>query len=100
MASLKVFQTQDQPMMLMQKAWSSALNPILANYITQGIVLSGIELLANDPLTFNHYLSRQMNGWFIIDNTAFCEIKRTEPLNNTTLTLEANANTTISLWVF
>lgn len=97
---LNIFQTSDQTMMLLQKQWSSELRPLLANPLTQGMQLNNITLVANTPLTFPHYLGRQMQGWWPTDNTAFCEIKRTLPLNSQTLTLEANANTTISLWVF
>ena len=86
--------------MLMQKQWKSQLDPVLANSLMQGSVIPGIVLNANIPLTFDHYLGRQMIGWIVIDNMNFCEIIRTKPLNSTTLTLEANANTTISLWVF
>lgn len=98
--ALKIYQTEDQSSMLMQKQWASQLNPILANNLTQGLIIPNIPLANGVPLTFNHYLGRQMTGWIVIDNIAFCEVKRTEPLNLTTLTLEANANTSISLWVF
>lgn len=98
--ALNIFQTPDQPMMLMQKQWSSQLNPFLANILIQGRPITSIDLVANTPLTLNHYLGRQMIGWILIDNTAFCEVKRTQLLNSQTLTLEANADTTISLWCF
>lgn len=97
---LNLFHTQDQTSMLQQKQWKSQLDPVLANSLMQGSILPNIILDANVPLTFNHYLGRQMIGWILIDNTAYCEIKRTSPLNSQTLTLEANANTSISLWVF
>jgi len=100
MGLLNIFKTNDQSSMLMQKQWSSVLNPLISLNLTQGLIINEIELIANTPNTFNHYLSKQMNGWIVIDNNSFCEIKRTQPLNNTTLTLEANANATISLWVF
>ena len=98
--AVNVFQSKDQTFMLMQKQWSSELNPLLANTLTQGAFLNNITLIANVPLTFNHYLGKQMQGWYVTDNTAFAQIKRTAPLNNQTLTLESNANTTLSLWVF
>jgi hypothetical protein len=100
MGLLNIFKSQDQTLMLMQKQWSSQLNPLLSNIMTQGAPLPNITLAANTPLTFNHYLGKQMTGWFIIDNTSYCEIKRTQPLNSTTLTLESSAATTIALWVF
>lgn len=97
---LNLFNDSDQTYMLQQKQWKSELDPLLSNPLTQGSLLKSINLTANTALVINHYLGRQMQGWFIVDNTSFCEIKRTAPLNNQTLTLEANANTTISLWVF
>lgn len=98
--ALPLIQTTDQDLSLMQQRWSSELNPVLANLLIQGAVLPNISLVANVPNTFPHYLGKQMTGWMLIDNTAFCEIKRTQPLNSKTVTLSSNANTTISLWVF
>lgn len=96
---LKIFQDPDQTLMLMQKQWASQINPVLGNYLNKDNVIN-VTLVANTPLTFNHYLGTQMVGWTIVDNTAFCEVKRTQPLNSQTLTLEANANTTLALLVF
>lgn len=86
--------------MLMQKSWSSQLNPILANPLMQGAILSDIQLVANVPLTINHYLGRQMLGYVDIGKNADATVWNTLPLNSQTLTLEADANVTISLWVF
>jgi hypothetical protein len=97
---LNIFQNPDQSSMLMQKQWASQLNPILGNPLLQGSAISQINLTANVPLTINHYLGRQMQGWFITDITTNAIVWRTKPMNSQTLTLEANSNTTISLWVF
>ena len=97
---LNLFQSSDQDLMLMQKSWASQINPVLSNVFLQGSFLTNINLVANTPLVINHYLGKQMNGWLVVDNTAFCEVKRIAPLNNSTLTLEANATTSISLWCF
>ena len=99
--ALNIFQDPDQTLMLMQKQWSSQLNPVLANALLTGTQLSNsITLVANTPLTFNTYLGRQMVGWIITDNTANCTVWRTQPLNSQTLTLESSADTTISLWIY
>lgn len=86
--------------MLMQKQWASQLNPLLDNPIIQGFSISNISLVANVPITLNHYLGRQMQGWFITDINSNAIIWRTKPMNSQTLTLEANANTVVSLWIF
>lgn len=98
--ALNIYHTQDQTLMLMQKQWSSQINPALANMMLAGAVIANVELVANTPLVFNHYLGKQMTGWEIVDKTAFADVIRTQPLNNTTLTLESNVDVTISLWVF
>jgi hypothetical protein len=97
--ALNLFKSQDQTLMLMQKQWMSQLNPLLGNILTQGSLLSGQKLI-NGSTTFNHYLSRQMTGWLIVDQNSLASIYRSEPLNNTTLTLTSSAACTVSLWVF
>ena len=97
--ALNVFKSQDQTLMLLQKQWTSQLNPLLAVSLTQGSLLPNIKLI-NGINTFNHYLGRQMNGWMIADQNAAASIFRSAPLNSQTLTLTSNAVVTVSLWVF
>ena len=85
--------------MLLQKQWTSQLNPLLAVSITQGSLLTEVKLI-NGATTFNHYLGKQMSGWFIADQNALASIYRSAPLNSQTLTLTSNAVVTVSLWIF
>lgn len=97
--ALNLFQSPDQILMLMQRQWSSQINPLLAVSLTQGSLLSNITII-NGSNTFNHYLGRQMQGWFITDQNALASIYRSAPLNSQTLTLTSNAAVTIALWIF
>ena len=80
--------------------WSSALNPILANLLVQGLPLESVILVANTPQVLNHSLGRTQVGFIITDQSAAASIFRTQPLNDQTITLESNANVTINLWNF
>jgi len=97
--ALNIFKSPDQTLMLLQKQWTLELNPLLAVSLTQGSLLPNIKLI-NGANTFNHYLGKQMTGWFIIDQDALAEIYRSQPLNSQTLTLTSNAVVTIALWIF
>lgn len=97
--ALNLFKSSDQTLMLLQKQWLSQLNPLLNVPIVQGSELKNIKLVSGAN-TFNHYLGKQMTGWFVIDQNAVASIYRSLPLNNQTLTLTSNAAVTVSLWVF
>lgn len=83
----------------MQSTWASQINPVLANPLVNGQLLTG-QALINGVTVVNHLLSRQMQGWIIVDQDAAANIYRSAPLNTQTLTLTSNAATTIALWVF
>ena len=83
----------------MQKQWSSLLNPLLSVSLTQGALLPNVKLVMGNN-TFNHYLGRQMQGWFIVDINQDVSIYRSQPLNSQTLTLNSSDPVTVSLWVF
>lgn len=97
--ALPIQQTKDQDFALMQQRWASQLNPLLANLLVQGNILNDI-VLVNGAKTFNHYLGRQMVGYFVVDQTASASIFRSAPLNSQTLTLTSSAAVTVNLWVF
>ena len=99
MSALNLFKSSDQSLMLLQKQWMSQLNPLLASILGQGNLLPNINLI-DGINTFNHYLGRQMQGWFIVDNDANANIYRSAPLNNQTLQLTSSASCTINLWIF
>lgn len=97
--SLPLYKNDDQVMQLMQTNWKSRLDPVLSNPFVNGNLLTGI-ILANGSTTFPHLLSRQMQGWTIVDQNAPAAIYRSKPLSPTTLTLTSSAATVVSLWVF
>lgn len=88
------------PLDLLQTQWSQQLNQLLRMPILQGTMLTNITLTAATPRAIQTKLNRIAQGWFLTDNQADCRVWRTEDFNVTTLTLESNANTTISLWIF
>jgi hypothetical protein len=71
----------------------------LANQLMQGLLLKNIALNIGDNV-INHLLGRMMQGWILTDQSAGATIYRSQPLNDKTLTLNASAGLTISLWVF
>lgn len=88
------------PWELAQTRWAATLNPVLANPVLNGGIIQDIVLIATTPQAINHLLGRMQQGWFLVDNMANAAIWRTKAFNQYTLTLEASANTTISIWVF
>jgi hypothetical protein len=91
---------QNLPYELMLTQWAYKINPYISNPIVLGRAINSIFLSANTPTTIPIGLNRMQQGWFLIDNNADCRVWRTEALNAQTLTLESNADTTISIWVF
>lgn len=85
--------------MLWQTKWKSALDPITANPLIDGILLQNV-LLTNGANTINHKLQRNPKGWILVDTTAAISLWRTLPFNNLSLNLFCNGDATVSLWVF
>lgn len=88
------------PWELANNLWAQSLNTVMLNPLLQGKIITAISLLATTPLVINHGLGRTLVGWLLTDNTANAVVWRTSPINSQTITLEASATTTISLWVF
>lgn len=88
------------PWDLAQTKWSSILNPIIALPILGGNQINDVNLVASKPLAINHLLQRMPQGWFLVDKTTNSQVWRTAPFTNTTITLEASANTTIDLYIY
>jgi len=88
------------PWELANTKWASVLNRIISIPFLSGNQIDGIKLTANVPLAINHLLQRMPQGWFLVDNNANAVIWRAAAFTNTTITLEASATTTISIWVY
>ena len=100
MSQLPLQQTNIKDLSLLQTKWKSTLDPLLANPSNNSSIVSNIVLVANVPKTINHYLGQQMTGWKVIDINANANVWRTQPMNNTTITLQASANCVINIEVF
>lgn len=87
------------PLEQMQSKWKSQLDPLLSNINTQGQLLSATVLAVGNN-TINHKLSRNMQGWYIVDIDGPATIYRSQPFNDSTLVLNSTAICTINLWVF
>ncbi len=96
---LPLFPSKDQAMNLLQTKWRSILNPLIANLFTQGQALTSV-VLTNGTNVVNHKLGRLQQGWVIADQNAVADIYRSQPFNDTTLTLHSSAVVTVNLWVF
>lgn len=79
--------------------WSSILNPFLANQLNNVSILAGIALTTGSN-TINHKLGRTLQGWFLVDVNGAATVYRSQPLNDTTLTLTSSADITVSIGVF
>jgi hypothetical protein len=82
--------------------WSSAINPVLANLLVQGQLLSGV-VVKTGANTINHGLGRKLQGYFITLNSAattFYDSQASNQRPDLTLVLNASGPSNISLWVF
>lgn len=86
----------------MQTTWASALDPLIANPLTQGQLLPN-QVLINGTTVINHRLGRKLVGWFVVGINSTAAIYDNQATNQTpqlTLSLTSNASVTINLWVF
>lgn len=97
--SLPVFNTPIRELSMMQTQWSSQLNPVLANPMTNASILKNISLVVGTN-TINHLLGETQQGWCITDINAPATIYRSMPLNDKTLTLTSSAVCIVSICVF
>lgn len=97
MSSLPLQQTLPQ----MQSKWKSILEPVLANLLINGQLLTNVQLI-NGSTPVNHKLGRIPNGWFLVSplGAAMVYEAAMQPNPTLTLTLVSNAAIQTSIWVF
>ena len=86
----------------MQSAWSSQLDPVLANPVCSSSILSNIVVKTGSN-TINHLLGQKLQGYVVIMTNAavtFYDTQSTNPNPQQTLQLVASGPATISLLVF
>lgn len=97
---LTVFQTNIRELSLLQTSWSSELNPLLGNEITNGIILPPQSLISGTNV-INHRLGRPIVGYLVIRKDADVSIydsNTSQP--NLTFNLISSGPTVVSLYVF
>lgn len=96
---LPYFVSDNQPLSLLQTNWKSQLDPLIANPISNGIILNSIAI-TNGPNTINHKLGRLPQGWILIDSNCPATIYRDNPYTALTITLTSDVACTASFYVF
>lgn len=100
--SLPIFQSDIQPLSLMQTQWASQLDKLLSNPICNGNLLTGIVLRIGTN-NISHKLGRKIQGWIPVGQNAvasFYDTQTTNSMPQLTLTLVSSAVVTINLYVF
>ncbi len=97
--ALPIYKDDNKNLMLLQTQWTSQLNPVLQNPMTNASRLKGISLVVGDNV-INTKLGQKTQGWFISDINAASTIYRNAPFNDLTLTLNSSAPATIDLVIF
>ena len=81
--------------------WKAALDPVLANLLIQGQLITNVPLIKG-TMGINHQLGRQPNGWFLVSPqgpaTVYQSAQQPNPIF--TLTLTSSAAMTTDIWVF
>lgn len=87
---------------MMQVRWATELNPLLANPLTNGLLLKNVAL-ASGANVVNHKLQRPLQGWIPVRLRASATLYDTQDTNQTptlTLNLVASAAVVADIWVF
>jgi len=92
---------QKLPYPLMCTTWASQIDPVLANLLVNGQLLTG-QSLNNGTTVIDHKLGRKPNGWFLVSPQGAATVYQasSQPNPNLTLTLISNAAIQTSIWVF
>jgi hypothetical protein len=92
---------QNQTLAQLQSKWPSQLNPVLANLLINGQLLTD-QALINGTTVVNHMMGRQLNGWFLVAPQGAATVYQAaqQPNPTLTLTLVSDAAITTGIWVF
>ncbi len=90
------------PWNLAQSKWSAAIDPVLANPIVNGRIISGVVLVTGSNI-INHKLQRKLQGYIVILKSADVTIydsQLTNQMPDFNLILTSSGAATVSLYVF
>ncbi len=99
---LPSFNTSDRILAMLQDQWASQINPVLANPLVQGRLISNISLVTGSN-TINTLLGRKLQGYIVVmksANVTIYDTQATNPMPDKTLQLVASGPAAISLWCF
>lgn len=89
---------------MLQTQWTSQLNPLLSQKLTQGNYLTGITIdPSTGPNSINHGLGRPLIGWILTRLRAQATVWDLQDANihpELTLTLNATATVTVDIYVY
>lgn len=100
--ALPLYKSEDTSFTLLQTAWASQLNPVLALPQSSGILLKQISLTAGDN-TIDHRLGRNLQGWQLVRVRAAATIydkQDANQLQSRTLVLNSSAPVVVDIFVF
>jgi len=100
--ALPIYKSDDQSLTLLQTAWATQLNPVLALPQNSGVILKNVRLAIGDN-TINHRLGRNLQGWQLIRVRAAATIydkQDANQLKDLTLVLNSSAVVVVDLFVF
>ncbi len=100
--ALPKFPSDDQSLSMLQTTWANVLNPVIANPIAQGTLLTGVAL-STGANVINHMLQRKLRGWVLVRQRALTAVYDTQDSNkipDLTLQLTASAPAVVDIYVF
>lgn len=96
---LPLQQTAVKDLSLLSTKWKSIIDPVLANPMTNMLILKNVRLLTGNN-AIPHLLQQIQQGWVIVDIQAAAAIYRNAAFNDTYLYLSTSADVTVSIGVF
>lgn len=90
--------TQDKELTQLQNSLARIFLDLLGLEILNGRLIEDVEVTTSTA-TVNHGLNRELKGWIVVKKNADRRVWQTD-ITSTTLTLDASATVTVSLWVF
>lgn len=99
---LKTVQTSDRVLNQIQDNTAAVVNPIVANPILNGILITEVELTTGNNV-INHKLGRPLEGWILVRQRSQADIWDDQDDNATpqyTLDLVTDADTSVDLYIF
>ncbi len=99
--ALPYFQSNVQPLSMMQTQWASQLNPLLATPLVNGRLISNQTVVSGQNIIY-HQLGRALQGYIVVLNSAHVSFWDSQATNTdpTTLLLNASGAAVITLYVF